>query len=30
MIYPTMVLIALLIFRATRPANLSMHFRSRR
>lgn len=30
MIYPTMVLIALLIFRATRPANLSMRFRSRR
>jgi hypothetical protein len=30
MIYPTMVLIALLIFRATRPASLSVRFRNHR
>jgi hypothetical protein len=29
MIYPTMVLIVFLIFRATRPADLSIPFRSR-
>ncbi len=29
MIYPTMVPIALLLFRAARPADLSMHFSRR-
>jgi hypothetical protein len=30
MIYPTMVLIALLTFRAARPMNLSLHLSNRR